>query len=66
MVDALTPVWALPPAQRISSLTTYLRRVRDELTAPEFRDSPQARDLGDRIEEFSQEAVTASLHSLSG
>jgi hypothetical protein len=65
-VQALEPVWALPPAQRVSSVTAYLRRVREELTAPAFRDSPQARDLGDRIEEFNREAVTASVHSLSG
>jgi hypothetical protein len=47
-------------------VSAYLRRVRDELTAPAFRDSPQARDLGARIEEFSREAATSSLHSLSG
>jgi hypothetical protein len=64
--EALTPVLALPPAQRVSSVTSYLRRVREELTAPAFRDSPQARDLGDQIENFSREAVAASLHSLSG
>jgi hypothetical protein len=63
---ALTPVLALPAAQRVSSVTTYLRQVRDELAAPAFRESPQARDLGDRIEDFSREAVTASLRSLSG
>jgi hypothetical protein len=43
-----------------------LARVRDELAAPVFRDSPQARDLSDHIEEFGREAVTAGLHSLSG
>jgi hypothetical protein len=28
--------------------------------------SPQARDLGDRIEEFGRTAVTTGLHALSG
>jgi hypothetical protein len=56
----------LPPAQRVSTLTARLTRVRNELTAPVFRGSPQARDLGDQIEEFGREAVTAGLHSLSG
>jgi hypothetical protein len=63
---ALAPVLALPPAQRVSSVTTRLARAREELSAPVFRNSPQARDLGDQIEEFSREAVTAGLHSLSG
>jgi hypothetical protein len=63
---ALGPVLALPPAQRVSTLTSRLARVRDELAAPVFRNSPQARDLGDQIEEFDREAITAGLHSLSG
>ena len=63
---ALEPVLILAPSQRVSALTARLARVRDELTAPIFRGSPQARDLGDQIEEFGREAVTAGLHSLSG
>jgi hypothetical protein len=63
---ALAPVWVLLPAQRISSVTDRLARVREELAAPIFRGSPQARDLGEQIEEFSREAVTAGLHSLTG
>jgi hypothetical protein len=63
---ALAPVLALPPAQRVATLTTRLTRVREELAAPVFRGSQQARDLGDHIEDFSREAVTAGLHSLSG
>jgi hypothetical protein len=63
---ALEPVLILPPAQRVSTLTARLARVRDELAAPVFRGSLQARDLGSQIEEFSREAVTAGLHSLSG
>jgi hypothetical protein len=63
---ALEPVLLLSPMQRVSSLTSRLARVREELAAPVFRDSPQARDLGDQIEEFGREAVTAGLHSLTG
>ena len=63
---ALEPVLILPPAQRVSTLTARLARVRNEIAAPVFRGSPQARDLGDQIEEFGREAVTAGLHSLSG
>jgi hypothetical protein len=64
--SALAPVWVLPPAQRDSSVTTRLAKVREELAAPIFRGSPQARDLDDQIEEFSREAVTAGLHALTG
>jgi tetratricopeptide (TPR) repeat protein len=63
---ALGPVLALPPGQRVATLTTRLAQVREELAAPVFRDSPQARALGDQIEVFGREAVTAGLHSLSG
>ena len=63
---ALEPALSLPAAQRISRVTTRLAAARDELAAPVFRDSALARDLGDQIEEFGREAVTAGLHSLSG
>jgi hypothetical protein len=62
---ALTPVFILPVAQRVSTLNVRLTQVRDELAAPLFRGSPQARDLGDRIEDFAREAVSAGLHSLA-
>jgi hypothetical protein len=63
---ALVPVLALPPAQRAATLLTRLAQVRAELAVPVFRGSPQARDLGDQLEEFDREAVTTGLHSLSG
>jgi hypothetical protein len=65
-VTALQPVLALPPTQRVATLTTRLARVREELAAPVFRGSQQARDLGDQIEEFDRDAATAGLHSLHG
>jgi len=55
---------SLPSAQRINAVTTRLDLVRTELAAPIFQRSPQARELDERIEEFSQEAITADLHSL--
>jgi hypothetical protein len=64
--QALEPVLALPPAHRVATLLTRLAQARQELTVPVFRSSPQARDLGDQIEEFDREAATAGLHSLSG
>jgi transcriptional regulator with XRE-family HTH domain/tetratricopeptide (TPR) repeat protein len=63
---ALQPVLSLPITQRISDMTIRLAAAREELTAPIFHGSPQARDLGTQIEEFGREAVTSGLHSLSG
>jgi len=62
---ALAPVLALPPGQRLVTLTARLALVRSELAAPVFRDSQQARDLGDQIEDFGRAAITTGLHSLS-
>ena len=61
---ALAPVLALPAGQRLATLTARLVLVRRELAAPVFRDSQQARDLGDQIEEFGRAAITTGLHSL--
>ena len=63
---ALESALSLPIAQRISDVTIRLRAVRDELAAPIFGGSPQARDLGGQIEEFGRESVVAGLHSLPG
>jgi tetratricopeptide (TPR) repeat protein len=63
---ALQPALSLPIAQRISDVTIRLSAVREELAAPIFHGSPQARDLGTQIEEFGRETVASGLHSLSG
>jgi hypothetical protein len=63
-VAALEPPLSLPSAQRINAVTARLNLVRTELAAPIFQRSPQARELDERIEEFSSEAITADLHSL--
>jgi hypothetical protein len=52
--------------QRITQVTTRLTAARGELTAPIFRGSPQARALGEQIEEFGRETIVAGLHSLPG
>ncbi len=63
---ALQPALSLPVGQRISDMTIRLAAARDELAAPIFRGSPQARDLGAQLEEFGRETIAAGLHSLSG
>jgi hypothetical protein len=63
---ALEPVWSLPSALRISTITTRLAVAREELGAPIFRGSAQAQDLGSQIEEFGRETIVAGLHSLPG
>ena len=63
---ALEPAFSLPAVQRISVLSIRLAAVRDELAAPIYRGSVQARDMGEQIEEFGREAVVAGLHGLTG
>ena len=63
---ALQPALSLPMAQRISDVAIRLAAARGELAAPIFHGSPQARDLGAQIEEFSRETVASGLQSLSG
>jgi transcriptional regulator with XRE-family HTH domain len=63
---ALEPAFSLPATQRITDLTTRLALAREELAAPIFRGSPQARALGEQIEEFGRETIAAGLHSLPG
>jgi transcriptional regulator with XRE-family HTH domain len=65
-VSALEPALSLPVMQRITQVTTRLTAARDELAAPVFRGSAQARALGEQIEEFGRETVLAGLHSLPG
>ncbi len=65
-ISALEPVMVLSPASRTELLVRELAVVRTELAAPVFRNSPQARDLGERIEEFGRESIAGGLHSLPG
>ena len=63
--SALGPVLSLPPAQRIASLNRRMHLVRNELAAPVFSRSAQARELDEQIEEFGRDTVTAGLHGLA-
>ncbi|MGA2828956.1 MAG: hypothetical protein ABSF03_22910 [Streptosporangiaceae bacterium] len=63
---ALQPALSLTAGQRISDVTIRLAAARDELAAPIFRGSAQARELGEQIEEFGRETIVAGLHSLPG
>jgi uncharacterized membrane protein YccC len=65
-VAALEPALSLPATQRITQVTNRLMAVRDELAAPIFRGSAQARELGEQIEEFGRETIVTGLHSLPG
>lgn len=59
---ALEPVFCLPVTQRITQVTTRLAVVSEELTAPIYGGSSQARDIGEQIEEFlSSSAVLKGL-----
>jgi hypothetical protein len=65
-ISALESAFSLPVTQRITRVTTRLAAVRDELAAPIFRGSSEARMLGEQIEEFDHETIVAGLHSLPG
>ena len=63
--SALEPALSLPPAQRINEVTIRLAAARDELSAPIYRGSAQARRLGEQIEDFGRETVVAGHPSLT-
>jgi hypothetical protein len=65
-IAAVGPVLGLSAARRVSSLTVCLGRTRRELAHPIYQGSVQARELGERIEEFCRQTVVADLHSLPG
>ena len=61
---ALESPLSLLPAQRINAVTTRMDMVRTELAVPIFQRSPQARELNERIEDYTGDAITEELHSL--
>jgi hypothetical protein len=63
-IAALGPVITLSPGSRTDLLTQRLTVVRAELARPRYQASPQARELDERIEEFSRETIVADLHDL--
>ncbi|WP_405018099.1 hypothetical protein OHV05_14950 [Kitasatospora sp. NBC_00070] len=59
--DALQPVLELPREWRGAGLVSRVNSVRTELASPAFRDSPAARDLADRIDDFTLVAAPRIL-----
>jgi hypothetical protein len=57
---AVEPALLVPPSQRIDSISMRLSRVRTELSSSRYHGSAQARDLDERIEEFSPDAMESS------
>ena len=62
---ALAQVLLLPPAQRITSVTGRLTRVRTELARPRYQGSAQAKEIDEQIEEFGRETISSALHDLA-
>ncbi|MFJ4658612.1 XRE family transcriptional regulator [Nocardia sp. NPDC088792] len=50
--EALEPVLELDEDKRIAQLEERLTALRQRLASPEFRNTPEARELDERIEEF--------------
>jgi transcriptional regulator with XRE-family HTH domain len=63
---ALAPVLSLPTGKRIKNLPQRLGRVRAELASARYQGSAQARELDERIEEFTRDTIVAGLHELPG
>jgi tetratricopeptide (TPR) repeat protein len=61
--EALAPVFAIPPELRIEGLMQRLARVRSLLVGGAFRGSREARQLGERIEDFTADAASRMLPS---
>jgi tetratricopeptide (TPR) repeat protein len=61
--EALFPVFALPPEQRVQGLTQRLRRVHSLLLQSPYRRSREARQLGEQIDDFTANAPGRMLPS---
>lgn len=60
-VAVLGPVFALPTSRRHAPLLQRLVKVADQLVTPGFRNSQQARDLRDQLEDFRTYALPGTL-----
>jgi len=60
----LGPVLTLPSDKRIDALPQRLAVVRSELATPRYQGSAGARELDERIEDFSHETIVGDLHDL--
>jgi hypothetical protein len=63
---SLEAVWTVPPGKRVTGLLERTSRLRTALTAPVFRGSHLATDLGERIEEFSLLSAPRQLGTSGG
>jgi tetratricopeptide (TPR) repeat protein len=63
-IAALEPALSLPFGQRIIAIPQRLSRVRAELAHQLYQGSPRAKELDERIEEFTRETIVADLHDL--
>jgi hypothetical protein len=59
-------VLSLSPGKRVITLPRRLKRVRVELAHPRYQGSAQARDLDERIEDFSRDTIATGLAELPG
>ncbi|MFC5720863.1 hypothetical protein ACFP1Z_11865 [Streptomyces gamaensis] len=59
--EALNPVFDVGSEWRGTGITERLLTTRKHLTQPAFRDASEARELGERIEDFTANAVSRGL-----
>jgi hypothetical protein len=59
--EALAPIFALPAQQRLAPMIQRLADMRHRLAQQPYRDAPEARDLGDQIEDFAITTATSQL-----
>ncbi|MFI1179932.1 hypothetical protein ACH4UT_10285 [Streptomyces sp. NPDC020799] len=59
--EALEPVFQVPIEWRGAGMLERINAARTQLTHPDFRDTPHARGLGERIEDFTAVATSRSL-----
>lgn len=59
-------VLSLPPGKRVITLPQRFDQVRTELAHPRYQGSAQARDLDERIEDFTRDTIATGLRELPG
>jgi len=59
--EILVPLLALPPHRRLAGTARRTTDLRTQLTRPEYRTSPRARDLAEQIEQFRADVTALSI-----
>jgi hypothetical protein len=59
--EILAPLLALPPHRRLAGTARRTTDLRTQLTRPEYRTSPRARDLAEQIEQFRADVTALSI-----